>query len=225
MHVPFPAHLTDQRFEYLLKKRVLQFVVLHVAVHRCLSVYIFQQLYIPVDEVRVQSTVQADIDNIDLLFQLSHQDAAFGAAVLALVLAGCGVAVDDQEIELVQGGHFAVSQFLKYFAFSDGIVEILRLLGGGTDFGKCRIDILFRILGWPGASSFLVPDVHYIPMVGRFSRPYHTAVAGNDIPAEYDQCFYGSVSRTVQCLFPPLPVLLNRIRVADRFVGIEVIHQ
>lgn len=90
LHVPLASHLAYQRFEYLLEERVLQLVILHVAVYGYLGFHVFQQLDVPVDELGVQSAVQPGIDDINLVLQLPHEDAAFGAAVLAFVFSGAG---------------------------------------------------------------------------------------------------------------------------------------
>ena len=42
LYVPFISYLCYQRFEHLLKKRILQFIVLHIAVHRNFTAHIFK---------------------------------------------------------------------------------------------------------------------------------------------------------------------------------------
>ena len=225
LNILFTPCFTHQRLEYLLEERVLQFIVLHVAIHGNFSAHVFQQLHIPVNEFCVQSTVQTWLDDIEFRTDHAHQDTALCTAVLAFVLTGCRVAVNDEELELLQVRYFAVSDLLKYFAFRHRIVEVFRLLGGSTDFGQSDINTFFRIFGRPGAVSFFITDVHYIPMISHVPGTYHTAVTGNDISAENNQCFYCRITCSVQCFFPPCPVLVYRVRIPAAFIRIEVIHQ
>ena len=64
LHALLAAHLSDQWLEHLLEEGVLQFVVLHVTVHGASSAYEVQQLYVPLDELRVQSPVEKCLDDI-----------------------------------------------------------------------------------------------------------------------------------------------------------------
>ena len=99
------ADFGHQWLEHLLEERVLQLVVLHVAIYRRLPVHELQQLDIPPDELRVQRLCEKSLYDVKLSSELAEQgDRLERLALLAFAFARRRVAVCDQELELRQGG-------------------------------------------------------------------------------------------------------------------------
>lgn len=90
-----------------------------------------------------------------------------------------------------------------------------------TVCGRCLPPSSFPAM-W---KSVFVADVHDVPGVGHFARPHHAAVLGNDVSAEDDQCRFGNGTCGVQRIFPPVPALLDDVRILGVLVRIKVIDQ
>ena len=70
-----------------------------------------------------------------MTYDFSQEAERLCGALLAFVLARCGVAVDDEELEFGEGGHFPVGDLLEHLAVGHRVVEKLLLGGGRADQG------------------------------------------------------------------------------------------
>lgn len=94
-----------ERFEHLLKERVLQFVVLHVAIHGGFSADELQQFDIPTDEFGVQGLGEKSLDDIKPSPEFAEQrDRLEDLPFFPIALARRRVTVCDQKFNFDKGG-------------------------------------------------------------------------------------------------------------------------
>lgn len=67
------SHLGDERLKYLLKERVLKFVVLHVAIDWSTTSDKCEQLHIPVDELGIERLSQKRLYDVQLAGELAEE--------------------------------------------------------------------------------------------------------------------------------------------------------
>ena len=222
----FAAHLCHQRFEHLLEERVLQLVVLHVAIDIGLAPDKFKHPDIPVNKLRIERLCQESLDDVKPATQFAtERNRLEGFAFLTLAFARCRVAIHHEELEFGECWNLAVCNVFEYLAHGNRVVEIFSLCRLFGYFGQCAVDVLFRVLFRPCGKTVFVADVHDVPGVGHFARPHHAAVLGDDVSAEDDQCRFGNGPCGIQRIFPPVPALLDDVRVLGILVRIKVIDQ
>lgn len=77
----------------------------------------------------------------------------------------------------------------------------------------------------PGRAAFGIADVHNIPMVGLGPGPRHTAIPGNDVPAEHDQQVAAHGSGWNQGFLEPLPLLFYNVGITAVGIRVEVVRE
>lgn len=86
-------------------------------------------------------------------------------------------------------------------------------------------DTLLGVLLGPGRAAFGIADVHNIPMVGLGPGPRHTAIPGNDVPAEHDQQVAAHGSGWNQGFLEPLPLLFYNVGITAVGIRVEVVRE
>ena len=218
------ALVAQQWLEHLLIKRVLQLIVFNVPVHVGLARHVLVQLKVPAYELGVGFASEKALNYVIHPLVLTHQPQSLGAACLLLAVGICGVAIADKEAELLQGRYLAERQVLKYLALSNGVVEVLALLGAHRDLREYAVYLLFCVLLLPCAAPVPVADVHHIPTVGERAGARYAAVFGDDVSAPQHQGRLRDGARGIQCLFGPLPLLVQRHRISAILVGVIVVE-
>ena len=128
----FAAHLCHQRFEHLLEERVLQLVVLHIAIDIGLAPDKIKHTDIPVNKLRIECLRQESLDDIEPGAQFAtKRNRLEGFSFLPLAFARCRVAIRHEELEFGECRNLAVCNVFEYLALGNGVVEIFPLCSLG----------------------------------------------------------------------------------------------
>ena len=105
----FAPDLCHQRFEHLLEERVLQFVILHVAIDIGLSSDKIKHPDIPVNELRIECLRQESLDDIEPGTQFAtKRNCLEGFTFLPLTFTRCRVAIRHEKLEFGERRYLAV---------------------------------------------------------------------------------------------------------------------